>query len=138
MIIHSSLILLFLSTAIAFPLQPVDSALLPDINAVSNPETIVSFNNEPGLVEQTLPPPLGISTSQNPGPPITDSPLDIIQFQPSFFSSNFDMGGSSFELAQNSPTVKKGAPAAASTVETVYRCCELKGEDRYLCNDCER
>ena len=73
-----------------------------------------------------------------PGPPITDSPLDIIQFQPSFFSSNFDMGGSSLELAQNSPTVKKGAPAAASTVETVYLCCESKGEDRYLCDDCER
>lgn len=141
MIIHSSFILLSFSTTIASPLQLVDSALLPDftnfqLDPVSNVETVVSSNNEP--VEQTEPLLPGISTSQNTGPPTIDGPLDTIQFQPSFPSSNFDMGVSHFELAQNSPTAEKGAPAAVTTVETVYLCCESKGEDKYLCDDRER
>lgn len=143
MIIHSCFILLSLSTTIASPLQPVDSASPPDftnfqLDPVSNVETIITSNNEPGLVEQTQPQLPGISTSQDTGSPIIDSPLDTYQFQPSFPSSNFDMVGSRFELAQNLPTAEKGAAAATTNVETVYLCCESKGEDKYLCDDRER
>lgn len=137
MIIYSSFILLSLSTTIASPLQPVDSALLPDftnfqLDLVPSVETADNSNNEPGLVEQIQPPLPGISTSQNTGPPIIDSSPDTIQFQPSSPSSNFNMAGSRFELAQNLPTAKIEAPAAVTTVETVYLCCESQGEDKYL------
>lgn len=143
MIIYLSFILWSFSTTIAFPLQPVDSALLPDftnfqLDLVPNVETADNSNNEPGLVEQTQPPLPGISTSQNTGPPIIDSSLDTIQFQPSSPSSNFNMAGSRFELARNLPQAKKGAPAAVTTVETVYLCCESQEEDKYLCDDRER
>lgn len=135
--------LILLSLTIASPLLPVDSALLPDftnfqLDPLSNDETVVSSTSDPGLVGQTQSPLPGISTSQDTGPPIIDSWLDAVQVQPSFPSSNSDMAGSRFELAQNSPTAEKVAPAGERTVDAVYLCCESKGEDKFLCDDSQR
>lgn len=136
------LFLILLSTAIASPLLPVDSALLPDftdfqLDSVSNDETVASSNNDPGSVEQTQPLP-GISTSEDTGPPIIDSKLDTVQVHPSFLFSSSDMAGSRFELTQNSPTAEKVAPAGERTTDAIYLCCESKGEDKFLCDDRER
>lgn len=140
--------LILLSLTIASPLLPVDSALLPDftnfqLDPLSNDETVVSSNSDPGLVGQTQPPLPGISTSQDTGPPIIDSWLDAVQVQPSFPSSNSDMAGSRFELAQNLPAAEKAvpekaAPAGERTIDAVYLCCESKGEDKFLCDDSHR
>lgn len=145
---YSFIILLFFcTTAIASPLQPVDSASLYDfpnfekLDPVSNVETDF-FDNypPPGLVEQTQPPGIpGISTTSQDttGPSVTDSSLDAVQFQPSSPSKNLDLTGSRFKLAEKSPTESLGPPAPAA-VETVYLCCESKGESTYLCDDHER
>ena len=140
---NSYLLLILLSTTIASHLLPVDSASLPEftnfqLDPFSNDETVVSSNNDPGLVEHTKPPLPGISTSQDTGPPITDSWLDTVQVQPSFPSSNSDMAGSRFELAQNSPTAEKVAPAGERTIDAVYLCCKSTGEDKFLCDDRQR
>lgn len=138
-----NLFLILLSSTIASPLLPVDSASLPDftnfqLDPVSNENTVVSSNNDPGLVEQTQPPLPGISTQQDTGPPIIDSWLDTVQVQSSFPSSTSDMTGSRFELAQNSPTAGKVGPAGERTIDAVYLCCESKGEDKFLCDDRQR
>ena len=137
------LFLILLSITFASPLLPFDSASLPDftnfqLDPVSNDETVVSSNNDPGLVEQTQPPLPGISTSQDTGPPIIDSWLDTVQAHPSFPSSTSDITGSRFELAQNSPTAKKVAPSGERTIDAVYLCCESIGEDKFLCDDRQR
>lgn len=77
------LILLF-HTTIGSPFLLVDSTSLPDfanfqLDPVSNNEFVVSSNNGPVLVEQTKPPLLGISTSQDTGPPTIESWFDTAQ-----------------------------------------------------------
>lgn len=124
------LMLLSLSTAIGSPLLSFDdSASISDftnfqLDPVSNVRIGVSSNNDPGLVEQTQPPAPGVSISQGTGPPITDSSLDTVQFQP----SNFDVAGSTEKVGR----------AAKITTKTIYLCCESQGEDVYVCDDRER
>lgn len=136
---YSFLILLSVSTAIASPLLPFDdSASHSDftnfqLDPVSNVETVVSSNNDPGLVEQTQPPTPGVSTLQGTSPPRTDSSLDTIQFQSSS-PSNFDMSSSRFELAQDLG-IEEESPAAT---KTIYLCCESIEENKYLCDDRQR
>lgn len=125
------LMLLSLSTAIGSPLLSFDdSASISDftnfqLDPVSNVRIVVSSNNDPGLVEQTQPPAPGVSISQGTGPPITDSSLGTVQFQP----SNFDVAGSTEKVGR----------AAKITTKTIYLCCESQGEeDEYVCDDRER
>lgn len=128
--IDSFLMLLSLSTAIGSPLLSFDdSASISDftnfqLDPVSNVRIGVSSNNDPGLFEQTQPPAPGVSISQGTGPPITDSSLDTVQFQP----SNFDVAGSTEKVGR----------AAKITTKTIYLCCESQGEDEYVCDDRER
>lgn len=136
------LFLTLLTTTTASPLLSVDSASLPDftdfqLDPVTNGETVISSNNNPGLVEQTQPLP-GISTSEDTEPPIIDSKLDTVQVQPSFSFSSSDMAGSRFELTQNSPVAEQVAASEERTTDTIYLCCESKGEDKFLCDDRER
>lgn len=110
---------------------------LQQLNPGSNIGTD-TFSNDPDLVEQTQPFISGTPSLQDiTGPPITDSSLDEARFQPAS-PSNSDTAGSSFELAEKLPPRKPGpkVPAAVSaTLETIYLCCEPKGEDTYRCDE---
>lgn len=138
MYIH--LLLTLLSTTTASPLLPVDSASLPDLtdfqlDPVLNDETVLSSNQDPGLVGQTQPPPSGISTSE---PPRIESGLGPVHVQPSFPSSSSDMAGSRFELTQYHPAGGKVAPVGERTTDGIYLCCEWKGKNEFLCDYRER
>lgn len=161
------LLFLSTRTVIASPLrQPVDNSAslydFPNFQSALDPvskqpvETDDVFNNYPhSLVEQPQAPPImpGIistssentATTTTGGPPqIPDSwQLGAVQFQPSSPSSTFNTaGGSRFELAEALPTrlprEKLGPAAPVTSVETVYLCCESKGENRYVCDDRQR
>lgn len=128
---YSFLILIFFFTpAIASPLQPVEFASLSDFTDFQQLDPVSKS------VETDLMPSISTTEETTTGPSITDSWLGAVQFQPSS-PSNLDTAGSLFELAEKPPTAKLGPPAP-TTGETVYLCCESKGENVFECEDHQR
>lgn len=96
---------------------------------------MLNSNHDPGLLGQTQP---GISISWDIWLPRKECGLGTVHDGLLFPFSSSDMVGFCFNLIQNFPIVEKIGPVGERTINTLYFCCKLKKENKFICNYCKR